>query len=144
MPRSYEDVARSCIRHAPSVPNALNTISKAMVLCGGLALLSGCSAMETSPIDSAVQQTAGSKEHLIFAATTRQKDQASYFSGERSPVLNFAMANVLGPPTHQGGATNFAIRNASYIDQDKAKREPPLYKSRRKAVQPFSDRRLSS
>ncbi len=119
MLRTYEGVAGSWIRHARAVPNALIAISKALVLCSGLALLSGCSAMETSPIDSAVQQTAGSKEHTIFAATTRQKDQASLFSGERSPVLNFSVANILVPPTHKGGATDFAIRNASYMDHDK-------------------------
>ncbi|MDP2354737.1 MAG: alpha/beta hydrolase [Beijerinckiaceae bacterium] len=33
--------------------------------------------------------------------------------------MNFAVAKVLVPPTHKGGATNFAIREASYIDQDK-------------------------
>ncbi len=75
--------------------------------------------MEISPIDSIVQQTAGSKEHMIFAATTRQKDQASFFSGERLPVLNFAIANILVLPSHKGGATDFAILNASYIDHDK-------------------------
>jgi esterase/lipase superfamily enzyme len=74
----------------------------------------------------------------ILIATTRERDERpdTYFSGERSPAVNFAQASISVPPTHKPGEIewpgsppgdpekDFVARKAGYIaDQAAFRRE---------------------
>jgi len=104
------------------------------VLIGLAALLTSCASRPESgflaPIASSERSGADSS---ILIATTRERDSrpATFFNGERSPVLDFAAVTVSVPPDHSPGAvewpssppgnpqTDFVVREAAYLDGDK-------------------------
>jgi esterase/lipase superfamily enzyme len=104
------------------------------VLIGLAALLMSCASRPESgflaPIASSER---GGADSSILIATTRERDSrpATFFNGERSPVLDFAAVTVSVPPNHSPGAvewpssppgnpqTDFVVREAAYLDGDK-------------------------
>ena len=97
-------------------------------------LLAGCASRpEVGALLANYQTSEGSKNHTILVATSRARDPrpGTYFSGERSPSLNYATLTVAVPPTHVPGniewpsrapgnaTTDFVVRNAAYLDSER-------------------------
>lgn len=127
------------IFHSKPVPlgqNHAGTELMRLLIVLTLIVLSGCSGpkdlvnVETAvPVESVPDLT----RHRIYIATPRalSDDPSELFSGDRSPVLNFAAIDVTIPPSHQRGK----IERPSSLPSDPRKHfvieTPQLFDDRR-------------
>ena len=117
-------------RTTVSVPHIWPIAATLLVL-----LLPGCASRpEVGALLANYQLSEGSKNHTILVATSRARDlrPGTYFSGERSPSLNYATLTVGVPPTHVPGQiewpsrapgdamTDFVVRDAAYLESERA------------------------
>lgn len=119
--------------------SVLKAVRRGVVIlacCGGLAL--GLSACASRPESGVLVSTAvvapEARQHDILIATTRSRDErpGTLFNGERTSSLDFASVRISVPPNHVSGAiewparqpadprSEFAVRDSSYINDDKA------------------------
>lgn len=100
-----------------------------------LAPLAACGSRPTvGALEVSTTQAPGALQHDILVATTRARDPrpATYFSGERSPKLDFAAFDVSVPPSHENGEiewpsrepgdarTDCVVRGGAYLDSEQA------------------------
>ena len=99
-----------------------------------VACLAGCASRpETGFLEPVAVSAPGAVSHEILVATTRERDPrpGTLFNGERASALDYAQLTVSVPPTHVASniewassapgdpATNFVVRQESYLDGDK-------------------------
>ena len=99
-----------------------------------VASLAGCATRpETGFLEPVAVSAPGATSHEILVATTRARDPrpGTLFNGERASALDFAELTVSVPPTHVAStvelastppgdpATDFVVRQESYLDGDK-------------------------
>jgi esterase/lipase superfamily enzyme len=104
----------------------------ALILCAPL--IACASRPESGFLSPVAVGATGETDHVLLAATTRERDPrpGTFFNGERSSSLSYAEFTVSVPPSHVPGqvewastppgdpSTNFVVRNADYLDGDKA------------------------
>ena len=106
-------------------------LSSLAVTILGLALLAACASRpEAGALTIVDKPAAGARAHSILIATTRKRDErpGTLYDGERSSMLDYALATVSVPPTHVNGqiewpsqapgdpAREFVTREARYLD----------------------------
>ncbi len=107
-------------------------IIAALVVCAPL--VACASRPETGFMSPIAVGAPGAVEHTVLVATTRERDArpGTLFNGERASFLSYARIDMSIPPNHVPGqiempdsppgdpAANFVVRDASYLDNDKA------------------------
>ena len=107
-------------------------IFAALIVCAPL--IACASRPETGFLSPVAVSAPGAADHTVLVATTRERDPrpGTFFNGNRAPSLSYAEFIVSVPPKHVPGQVelastppgdpdaNFVVRDADYLDGDKA------------------------
>ena len=110
----------------------VRVVFAALIVCAPL--VACASRPETGFLSPVAVGAPDATEHTVLAATTRERDPrpGTFFNGDRSSTLNYAEFTVSVPPKHVPGQielaanapgdpdANFVVREADYLDGDKA------------------------
>ncbi|MGO9233537.1 MAG: alpha/beta hydrolase [Methylocella sp.] len=104
-----------------------------VILALAAPLVACASRPESGFLSPVAEVAAGSSNHTLLVATTRQRDArpGTLFNGERASSVDYATVEVSIPPTHVPGKiewpttppgdanANFVVRDEAYLDGDK-------------------------